>query len=478
MNSYFDAVFSVDEDEDKNIQSFSETPSKPVKPKDITEAMDETQQIQKKTKEEDDEYREIHTEEPEDDTDSMMTDGSEMSEETLSAMDRFEVCMTKIIPKKYLEYSTPAGVEISGCPGCSGGNADAADAAIIDAEITPVEKTVPDQPDQNSDGTSGGDDFGDMEDMDDSFGMMYRKYVDLSEKFNLQVSQEGLVIGTIQNLFKTAGAAANVLIDSAVVATTFVIKDVLPVAFKISEKARAILAHTITYVKNVTEHLLVNKSILSKVWKTKIKLYANYVNEHKLRSYKVGALDRDSFIRMVKVTVAVYDVLEKNADKLDNIATASKPIEFVVNELRGIGIKIDITNDKIDMSGLMNNRRGGDVYELGYDPDHIEICVKYCNEITSRLPSPTKLAIVEGLRKLHGWMNKNKKIIVAESKHEKITAAQRKKDIDIFVATELKIKFVSDVLRVIYHIWDESTTDVIKICEKYEKALLPKVIDD
>ena len=43
----FDAVFSVDKDEEKNIQSFSETPSKPVKPKEVTEALDETQELQK-----------------------------------------------------------------------------------------------------------------------------------------------------------------------------------------------------------------------------------------------------------------------------------------------------------------------------------------------------------------------------------------------------------------------------------------------
>lgn len=474
----FDAVFSVDKDEEKNIQSFSETPSKPVKPKEVTEALDETQELQKQDKEDDEEYREEHTEEPEEDEDELqMDDGSELSEETLSAMNSFQIRITKIISKKNMEYASPSGVEIASCPGCSGGNADAADAAIIDAEITPAEKTVPEAEPSEAGGSDMGGDMGDMGDMDESFGMIYKRYVKLSEQFNLQLGQEGFFIPAVVNIAKQVGLAGRVLVEAGVGLTATVVRDILPVAFKLAKKTSAAFLHTVAFVKNHAERLLVNKSVLSKVWKTKLKLYLKHADENKLAKTKVTAFKHEAFINIAKATIECYDILEKHANKLDNIATAAKPIETIVNKLKAIGISIDIVNDKIDMSELLDSRVTGSVLDLGYAPNNFEVCMKYINEITSRLPKEKQSPVLEGLAGVQTWLKKQRVALVKDSKDVKVSAAARKKDIDVYVASELKVRFSSDVLRVIYHIWDIASTDLIVICEKYEKSLLPNVIE-
>ena len=103
--------------------------------------------------------------------------------------------------------------------------------------------------------------------------------------------------------------------------------------------------------------------------------------------------------------------------------------------------------------------------------------LKYINEITSRLPKEKQSPVLEGLASVQTWLKKQRVALVRDSKDVKVSAAARKKDIDVYVASELKVRFSSDVLRVIYHIWDIASTDLIVICEKYEKSLLPNVIE-
>lgn len=171
-------------------------------------------------------------------------------------------------------------------------------------------------------------------------------------------------------------------------------------------------------------------------------------------------------------------MLLAKADKLTDIKTSSSLFESIVSKLNSIGVKIDIVNNKIDLSSLMTKRETKTVTELNFGPEHIEESMKYCNEITSRIPLKGQSPVLAGLTKVATIMKKHDDVLVEDTKNKSVSPAKRKKDIDIYVATELKVKFGADVTRVIYHIWNMITVDMIKICEKYEKALIPKVIDD
>lgn len=488
MISYFDKFFSVENDEEQPIQSFSETPAEPVKARDLTEAEDEVQQIHKQVEKDDDEYREEHTQDEdteednsEDADEDMMDDGSNLSEETLLAMNEFDIRMTKIIPKRYLEYATPSGADtVGGCSGCSKGTEDAADVAIIDAEVTPVKKTVPNAP-NNESSSGGGDDLGgggmDDDMGGDDFSFYYHKYIDLSNDFAF-AAQEGFITAAIGNLFKTAAATTNILLDSAAGITSFMLKDLLPVAFKIAKKTGAVLAHTYGFVRNVSSKLIVNKSLLTKVWNSKLKLYRKHVSVEKLQKEEVDGFEYNDFIAIAKSTIEIHDLMQANANKISDLKSSSPLFEKITSKFKAIGVVIDIVNDKIDLSELMGKHSTKTVTDHGFGPEHIEECMKYCKEISSRIPLKGQSPILAGLSGIANFMKKHDDTLVAEVKNKKIAPAKRKKDIDIYVSAELKIKFGADTTRAIYHIWNIMTTDMIKVCEKYEKALLPKVIDD
>jgi len=510
MLGFLETFFSVDKDEEQNIQSFSETPAKPTKAKDLTETEDEVQQIHEQTKEEDKEYRDEHT--PEDDTagglddtlggdlgdtgeaaatdtsdetipnEDQMTDGSEIAEESLLKMNEYEIRMTKIIPSKYLEYATSSGPDVvGGCAGCSKGNEDAADAAIIDAEITPVEKTVPNNPDNGSDNSGGSSDFGggDMEPpSDDSFSFYYKQYTDATRHLAYIVAQEGMFSDAISNILGTTSNLVGTVAKGAGVVTDELVHKILPAAFGVAKKAGAILAGAYTAVRNTISRILVNKSLLLKVWNTKIKLYLKKVSTERLAKIKIQAFSREDLIKIGKITIDIHDTLVKNGDKITDIKLSDKLVSDIIQQLKAIGIVVDVINDKISLAKYYESRKIGSIMDLGYSPEHIEECILWCIDVSKRIRTKDQSPMLAGFVKIQGFFKSRNNAFVKNAANDKLSPEKRKQDIGIYVSSELKVKFGADVSRIVYKIWNELIAQMLDICEKYEKALIPEVIHD
>lgn len=521
MLGFLETFFSVDKDEEQNIQSFSETPAKPTKAKDLTETEDEVQEIHKQTEEEDKEYRDEHTPEDDDQTgddlgdfgedttdtseggtdentennednseeesDDQMKDGSDKDDFTLRAMSEYEIRTTKIISKKALEYATSSGPDIvGGCAGCSKGNEDAADAAIIDAEITPVERTVP-KGGNGSDNGGGSDDFGSSDsgssdddfDLGDDFSLYYDKYLAAVNKFRTIAAQEDLLDMSLHNLLDNAKAIVGITAKGVAATTRTIVQDILPAAFNVAKKAGEILANAFVYVKNIAAKIVANKTLLLRVWNTKIKLYLKVVSTEKLAKMKVQCFNKEDFLKIGKATIDVYDTLTKNGDKVANAKLSDKIIVKLINALSSIGVVIDVTKDKIDLSKLYEKRKIGSIMDLGYTPDNIEECILWCIDVSKRIPEEDNASpMLAGFAKVHSFFKSRNNAFERNAANNKISAEKRQEDIGIYVSSELKVKFGADASRIVYQIWNELIAEMLEVCEKYEKALIPGKIKD
>lgn len=524
MLGFLETFFSVDKDEEQNIQSFSETPAKPTKAKDLTETEDEVQQIHKQTEDEDKEYREEHT--PEDDdqqeddlgdfgedtasdtseesstdntenndednseeeSDDQMKDGSDEDDFSLQAMSEYEIRTTKIISKKALEYATSSGPDVvGGCAGCSKGNEDAADAAIIDAEITPAERTVPKGGGNGSDNGGGSDDFGsddsgssdDDFNFDDDFSLCYDKYIEAVNKMHMIAAQEDLLDMSIHNILETANNLVGLTARGVAATTRALVDDVLPAAFKVAKKAGEILANAFVYTKNVVSKIIANKTLLLRVWNTKIKLYLKVVSTEKLAKMKVQCFSKEDFLKIGKATINVHDTLTKNGDKVANAKLSDKIIVNLMKELASIGVEIDVTKDKIDLSKLYEKRKIGSIMDLGFTPDNIEECMLWCIDVSKRIPEEDNASpMLAGFAKVHGFFKSRNNAFQRNAANKKLSIEKRQEDIGIYVSSELKVKFGADASRIVYQIWNELIAQMLEVCEKYEKALIPGKVKD
>ena len=409
------ALFELEDKENEQIQSFSETPAPTVKPKEVTEAEDQIKDEEKDDEDDDKEYREQHNDDDSttddtsdlgtdtgtdesiatEDTDKNTEDTSAEDEDTASVaadlhatdedddkdkskiatafyrMSVYDILHTRMIK---FEYGTQAGTPDPGCAGCSPGTADAADAAIIDSEVEPAEPTV-DNTNNGSGGTggdlgggdlSGGDDLGGDHggdlggDLGSSFYAKMMSPYDIKPKW-YEVGLEEYV-PTFNNP-ETANYGIGGLL-----------KDIVSVVGDTIEGAVPIVKKCANYLsvagKRAAKGMMTTKA-LAKFYRWKFKKYLSYVDEEKLKSMKVDALPAKNWVGMSKGCIEISKAISSvNVDKVSG-DDFKKIMTVLTAKFKLIGVNMTATDDRAKFEGFNKARKGGTVYELGYTPDAI-----------------------------------------------------------------------------------------------------------
>lgn len=292
-------------------------------------------------------------------------------------------------------------------------------------------------------------------------------------------AQEDLLDMSIHNILETANNLVGLTARGVAATTRTLVDDVLPAAFKVAKKAGEILANAFVYTKNVVSKIIANKTLLLRVWNTKIKLYLKVVSTEKLAKMKVQCFSKEDFLKIGKATINVHDTLIKNGDKVANAKLSDKIIVNLMKELASIGVEIDVTKDKIDLSKLYEKRKIGSIMDLGFTPDNIEECMLWCIDVSKRIPEEDNASpMLAGFAKVHGFFKSRNNAFQRNAANEKLSIEKRQEDIGIYVSSELKVKFGADASRIVYQIWNELIAQMLEVCEKYEKALIPGKVKD
>ena len=387
------ALFELENKENKEIQSFSETPAPVHKPKEVTEAEDEIKDEEKENKEDDQKYREEHNDDEdatEDDfgdtsseneisqdlnaTDEDDAQANDSTAQMFANMTTYDILRTRMIR---LEYGTQAGDGDNSCIGCSVGTADAADAVIIDSEVDSAEPTEDGAETSwgGEGGGSGGGDFGgDSGGGDDGlafyheFGLEgYEPMFQDAASLNYRTS---FVRSFIRDVLSVGAHITKGVISS--------VKAAIPYVAKCFNFVKA-------YAKRAAKCLMTTKQ-LAKFYRWKLRKYISYIDVNKLKAAKVEATAGKVWLLASDICANIAKLLDSVDDSV--IADKAKFIKLnkaVTAEFKKIGVNL-AGDDRERLVGFLKARKAASVYQLGYTPDNIVNYFKhleYIGEITS-----------------------------------------------------------------------------------------------
>lgn len=447
MNTYRMPWMQQEEDQnDQEIQSFTEEEQPKVSPKELKEAGEDA----KEQAEEAEEKQKENDEEVEGTSDEM--DASEYSDEELMSMNWDQIRQIRFLPR--FDYATPGGIDspdgisVGGCKNCGhAGNEDAGDVAISDAEVAPAEGTE----------EEGGEDVGGLdtgmpeEEPGDEEGLgaelrAYMRYRSMPDAFGFP-SMEGLdeIVGKLFSVFK------------------YLILKAAKYARKTYLFARKKISHT--FMKMTTVH---------KLWKFKLERNLSDISEEKLSKFEVEAFPYAVWVDVAKVSLQAFNVVA-SAERFVFDAASEAQTNMMKNfsrELDRIGIRITTNKRRIDMDSLMDKRRYDSITQLGFSKSQIPNCIRYLGDISKHIPSikdnPLEKVMRQCVEKSGAYAAR---LSEAVSNGEIAKGSKEYQEgMDNVMKQTVRIDYAMMLMRTTYALFDQLVVDVEKVFSKYEDA--------
>lgn len=461
------ALLEIEQDENEVIQTFSETPAKSVKVKEITEAEKEIKENETINKEDDTEYRERNndeskvkqveeandTDEDEDENEDTPEVAEGVSDEKLLAMRPFELMCIRFLT---MEYGTQAGEPSGGCPSCgTSGTEDAADVAIIDDEIedadptqTPNGKQWGDTGSGSGGGSIGGDSGGDS----GGFDISFRTYIQASrsyDKISFTPGMEGIVVAATQ-LFE----AAKSLYHSAAV----------------------IASKTFRFILRTAENNLISVKWMSKFYHFKLTKLINLCDDEILQEKKVESLPIDLWLETCDAIKPIHDMCIKLDAK--NLKNFKKFYDDTQEIFKAVGMEVSTTNGKFSIIKLQGKRKSGSPYDLGFSKQHIGKCFLYAEDVGKYFDMKTLKNIKSVITSLNNAVAEQAKIAQKASVDQNLKkgGTEEKLLVDKMSSNVVRLAYVSNTISALNEVYDLLISDLYRIGKVYEDALQPKYL--
>lgn len=445
-----EAMANIDNEE---IESFSETVtvSDDTKKKELDDADEQTQ-----------EKEEERAEDLGENVETGLSAEEENEFESLRQRMEFKLA--------YMEYGTPAGADDSPDGTCStcgtvSGNADAADAAIIDAEIAPAQGS----PEEETSGEIGGEpapmEAGAGEETE-NLGeeiMQYRNwhmafgYYFLEEKLDNPMLVAACEDFTWGGIFSKAVEAIAGLLG------------------KIMSKVAGYLLRVYKFARKRISSTFFRLQTVQKLWNVKLSARLNLVSDHALQSYEIEAFPYSDWIDAAKLSLIAFEMAH-NADQ--NVFDPSNDLlnnnmRQFKDALKGIGINVDVQNNRMNVNDFLDKRQYKSIADLGYSRSQAPNCMRYFGEMSKRVPKGD-LNTLEGVMKhvtdrlTQASMKVNQAVEAGRLKKQ---SPEYRDEVDRIFKYTVRFDFVLTCMKVAYYLFDLLSADALKVFEKYEDAI-------
>ena len=378
-----------------------------------------------------------------------------------------------------LEYGNPSHTDFtpgSGCPNC--GNQDAGDVVILDND---VEEDTNDNTDDSgisediglTDNDNISEDNSDISSLQSDalrVSLHYRQDILTYDKY--RTALEECYIATSTSVYPS-WMVGNEDFWEAIEGLVSALKTVM---VKVAKYAR----RTYLFVRNKISRIFMRLTTIQSIWNTKISMNLANIRSSDLDTLQVRSLPFQLWVDSAKLSVMCYDLVARGDsivfDNSDH--TITKVMSEIKQQMKRCSIDMDISEGKLKLDDLTDQRQQGTLSELGWNRNHIAIALRHLGDLATRVPNDKDAplekktnALIEKLTAYSREINDK----VESGSLPKGSKAYRDAA-DTLLERTIRFDFVLACSRCSYALFDMLTNDFLDVLEEVEDSYDPEGI--
>ena len=368
------------------------------------------------------------------------------------------------------EYGNPSHTDFtpgSGCPNC--GNHDAGDVVILDNDVEEDTNDNTDDSGISEDiGLTDNDNISEGNEEDISFHykqdiLTYDKYRTTLEEYNIDAHPSVYPSWMVGN-------------EDFWEAIEGLVSALKTVMVKVAKYAR----RTYLFVRNKISRIFMRLTTIQSIWNTKISMNLANIRSSDLDTLQVKSLPFKLWVDSAKLSVMCYDLVARGDsivfDNSDH--TITKVMTEIKQQMKRCNIEVDISEGKLELDDLMDQRQQGTLNELGWNRNNVAIALRHLGDLATRVPNDKDAplekktnALIEKLTAYSREINDK----VESGSMPKGSKAYRDAA-DTLLERTIRFDFVLACSRCSYALFDMLTNDFLDVLEEVEDSYDPEGI--